>query len=77
MEADAPHIDSWKDVKNSFSNGHIAHAYLLEGNPSKEGFDFSVQMLQLLFCRVAEKILIIRAVVANRFDLKNMSIYYG
>ncbi|MFL2876542.1 MAG: ATP-binding protein [Pontiellaceae bacterium] len=55
MEADALHIDSWKNVKNSFSNGHIAHAYLLEGSPSKEGFDFSVGMLQLLFCDAGEK----------------------
>ena len=55
MEADALHIDSWKNVKNSFSNGHIAHAYLLEGSPSKEGFDFSVRMLQLLFCDAVEK----------------------
>ena len=55
MKADALHIDSWKNVKNSFSNGHIAHAYLLEGNPSKEGFDFSVRMLQLLFCENIEK----------------------
>ena len=55
MEADALHIDSWKNVKHSFSNGHIAHAYLLEGSPSKGGFDFSVRMLQLLFCGAAEK----------------------
>lgn len=55
MVADALHIDSWKNVKHSFSNGHIAHAYLLEGSPSKEGFDFSVRMLQLLFCGVVEE----------------------
>ena len=55
MEADALHIDSWKNVKHSFSNGHIAHAYLLEGSPSKEGVDLSVRMLQLLFCEDVEK----------------------
>ena len=55
MEADALHIDSWKNVKKSFSNGHIAHAYLLEGSSGEEGFDFSVRMLQLLFCESEEK----------------------
>ena len=55
MESEAVHIDSWKYVKNSFSNGHIAHAYLLNGSPSKEGFDFSVRMLQLLSCEATDK----------------------
>ena len=44
MEADALHVDSWKNVKHSFSNGHIAHAYLLEGNPSKKGLIFGANV---------------------------------
>ena len=71
MEADALHIDSWKNVKNSFSNGHIAHAYLLEGSSTEEGFDFSVRMLNPIIS------LTISVVVANLFDPKNMSIHYG
>lgn len=55
MKSEVVEVDSWKYVKKSFLNGRIAHAYLLDGSPSKEGFDFSVRMLQLLACEDSDK----------------------
>jgi len=45
-------LDVWKSVKESFEKGHISHSYIIEGDPSDIALDFTLGILELLFCKI-------------------------